>query len=119
MAIWFFTYGDDKFKNSKIRIKKEAEDSRFFDNIFVYGPQNVDKEFIEKTKPYILSEKGGGFWLWKVYFLKYLFSQMNDGDYCFYIDAGCTINSSGQKRFSEYLNLLDSLTHKSVDQLMK
>ena len=108
MAVWFFTYGDDNFKKTKIRIKKEAEESRFFDKIFVFGPEHLDKEFIEKTKPYILSARGGGFWLWKAYFLKHIFSQMNDGDYCFYMDAGCKINSSGQKRFFEYLEMLDS-----------
>ena len=108
MAVWFFTYGDDNFKNSKTRIKKEAEKSHFFDKIFVFGPEHLDKEFFETTKPYSLSAKGGGFWLWKVYFLKYLFSQMNDGDYCFYVDAGCTINPYGQKRFVDYLKMLDS-----------
>lgn len=119
MAVWFFTYGDDNFKDSKNRIKKEAEESHFFDKIFVFGPQHLDKEFIEKTKPYILSVKGGGFWLWQSYFLKHIFSQMNDGDYCFYVDAGCTINSSGKKRFFEYLKMLDSTETGCVAFCMK
>lgn len=108
MATWFFTYGNEKFKYSKARIKEEAESSGFFDHILVFGPEDLDKEFIQKTKPYISAARGGGYWLWKAFFLKQIFAQMNEGDYCFYIDAGCTVNSAGKKRFSAYLTMLDS-----------
>lgn len=32
---------------------------------------------------------------------------MNDGDYCIYVDAGCTVNPFGKERLDYYLSLLD------------
>ncbi len=106
--IYFFSYGDDKYKNSKIRIEQEAKNFGLFNYIGIYGPENIDTEFLEKTKPWIDMPRGRGYWLWKSCFLKKTFELMNDGDYCVYCDAGCTINPYGQNRFKEYLELIDN-----------
>lgn len=107
MAIYFFTYGDDKYTNSKIRIKEEAINFEMFDDIRIYGKEDLNFSFLIKTKPYIDSPKGGGYWLWKSFLLKKTFDMMSDDDYCVYVDAGCTINKFGKERFIEYLYLLD------------
>ena len=107
--IYFFTYGDEKFTNTKKRIEKEAIESKFFNDIKIYGRDDIALDFIDKTTPYINIK--GGFWLWKSLFLKQTFEKMKEGDYCIYADAGCTINPYGFDRFSEYLKMVDS--HKS------
>ena len=107
MAIYFFTYGDDKYNNSKIRIKEEAINFGMFDDIKIYGPEDVSTYFLTITKPYIDNQKGGGYWLWKSFFLKKTFDMMSDDDYCVYVDSGCMINELGKDRFKEYLNLLE------------
>lgn len=105
--IYFFSYGDDKYKNSKHRIRQEAINFGF-DRVDVYGREDISPEFIEKTQPYINMPRGGGYWLWKPYFLKKTFEMMKEGDYCVYADAGCTVNPNGKIRFNDYLKMIDS-----------
>jgi hypothetical protein len=103
--IYFFSYGDSKYVQSKQRIRQEAI-SMGFDEVSVYGPENLPKEFIEKTVPHLLQPRGAGYWLWKSHFLKSTFDRMNDGDYCIYADAGCHININGKQRLEEYLEMI-------------
>jgi hypothetical protein len=110
--IYFFSYGDDKYKNSKDRIRNEAQNF-IFDKVDIYGREDIPLEFIEKTKPYIDIPRGGGYWLWKPFFLKKTFEMMSDGDVCVYADAGCTINPHGKNRFEEYLSLIDKDENES------
>ncbi len=77
-----------------------------FDVATIYGRENLPEEFVKNTLPYINKERGGGYWLWKSYFLKETFDKMNFGDYCVYADAGCTINPNGKERFQHYKNLI-------------
>jgi hypothetical protein len=104
--ICFLTYGDDKYTNSKKRIYQEAINSNFFDHITIYSRNDISKEFIEKTSPYIHDPRGGGFWLYKSFLLKKTFDMMSEGDFCVYADAGCTINPYGLERFEYYQNLI-------------
>ena len=105
--VYFFSYGDDKYKNSKLRIEQEAKNLGIFGDIKIYGPENIDNNFIDKTKPWINIPRGGGLWLWKSFFLKQTFDKMVDGDYVVYMDAGCMVNPNGNQRFIEYLKMLN------------
>lgn len=105
--VYFFSYGDDKYKNSKIRIYQEAL-RMGFDDIKIYGPEDISVDFLEKTTPYISHPRGGGYWLWKAFFLKNTFDRIQDGDYVIYADAGCTINQFGKDRLQYYFDLMDS-----------
>jgi len=106
--IHFLTYGDNTFSNSKKRLKIEAENFGVFDTISIYNREDISMDFIEKTSPYINMDRGGGYWLWKCFFVKKTFDQINYGDYCVYIDAGCSINIRGKERFFEYLKMIDN-----------
>jgi hypothetical protein len=103
---YFISYGDDKYTNSKNRIKAEAINSGFFDVVNVYGRQDISEEFLQKTRPYIDMPRGGGYWLWKSFFLKKTLEEMSEGDYCVYVDAGCSVNPYGIDRFDFYKDLL-------------
>lgn len=105
--IHFFSYGDDNYRSSKYRIKQEAL-RMGFDFVDVYGPENLEKEFVQKTSPYIFHRRGAGYWLWKPYFLKKKMDLMNEGDYLIYADAGCHVNIYGKKRLDEYFEILDN-----------
>ena len=102
--IYFFTYGDEKFANTKKRIESEALNSGFFDEVKIYSREDLDKDFIERTKPYI--DIRGGFWMWKAFLMKKTIDRMQMDDICVYIDAGCTVNPNGKQRFLEYLDLI-------------
>lgn len=103
--IYFLSYGNDNYRNSKQRISQEAR-AMGFDSVEVFGPENLPKEFLEKTYPHILHPRGAGYWLWKSWLLKKTFEKMNDGDYCVYADAGCHVNIHGKKRMMEYFQMI-------------
>ena len=42
-----------------------------------------------------------------LYYKKKL-NEINDGDILIYLDAGCTINKKGKKRFDEYIEMLNN-----------
>lgn len=104
--LYFITYGDKRFRKSKKRLLAQAK--RFgFNNIKAFGFKDISKNFILKTKPYIEDIKGGGYWLWKPYFLYKTFNEMDDGDILLYLDAWCELNIKGEKRFFEYIDIMD------------
>jgi hypothetical protein len=53
--------------------------------------------------------RGHGLWAWKPFAVAASLSQIDEDDYLFYIDAGCTANRSRAaiSRFKEYLSHLD------------
>lgn len=104
---YFISYGNNNFSNAKERIKHQAEKSGFFDKVDVFSPEDLSKEFIEKTTPYINDHRGGGYWIWKIFFIKKYFDEMKENDILVYADAGCTINKKGEKRMNEYIEMLN------------
>ena len=104
--IHFITYGNDKFKAAKVRIRKEAERFGGFDTITVYGPEDLDADFKNRFANILSKKRGGGFWIWKPYFVNKRFQEIKDGEYLIYLDAGCTINMKGKDRFRQYISLL-------------
>ena len=105
--IHLITYGDEVFKNSKKRLFNEARRTGWFDTLTVYGPSNIDDRFKEKFKDILKNKKGGGFWIWKPYFIKKRLSEINENDILIYMDAGCSINPKGVERFKEYIDMLN------------
>lgn len=105
--VYFFTYGDNNYINSKNRIMNESKNMGF-DHINIYGPDNLSNEFIKKTYPHISNQRGGGYWLWKAFFLKKTFDIMKDNDFCIYADAGCHVNINGKQRLSEYFKIISN-----------
>lgn len=103
--IYFISYGNQNYKNSKNRIKQEAQNMGF-DSVRIYGPENLTEDFVRKTFPHISHPRGAGYWLWKAFFLKKTLDEMKDGDFCVYADAGCHVNTHGKKRLGEYLKML-------------
>lgn len=105
--VYFFSYGNSNYTNSKIRIAQEAKNMGF-DDVKVYGPENLPEDFVRKTFPHISQPRGAGFWIWKSLFLKQTFDRMKDNDICIYADAGCHLNVHGKKRLQEYFDMINS-----------
>jgi hypothetical protein len=103
---YFITYGDNKYKKSKKRLLMQAKEFGF-QNCFAYSPNDLSESFINATRPHILQERGGGYWIWKAFILYNVFAKMRDDEIVVYLDAGCEINFKGKPRFFEYLDLLD------------
>ena len=99
---YFITYGDDKYINSKNRIAQEAKNMNIYDNIIVFGPNDLPSELPDMTKKVLSLPRGGGFWIWKPIIIKHTLDKINEDDILVYADAGCYMNKYGTQRMNEY-----------------
>ena len=106
MKIHFITYGNDRFKKSKERIKKEAIEFGEFDSVEVFGPEDLDKDFQKEYADILSVQRGGGYWIWKPQIIKQKLDKMDKDDLLLYLDSGSTINPKGKKRFFEYIDII-------------
>jgi hypothetical protein len=92
----FFSYGSIRYRAALKRIVREANETGVFDEVIGFGPEDIDPEYRIDHADVLNGTRGGGFWLWKPYFLKRVFSQLDYGDVVMYADAGCEFISSPQ-----------------------
>ena len=106
--IHLISFGCDKYTKSKIRLYNEAKKTEWFKTITIYTPGDIDIEFKNKHKNIFKYPKGYGYWIWKNYFIKKKLNEIDDNDILLYIDSGCTINKDAEKRFFEYIELINN-----------
>jgi len=106
--IILFAFASLDLKKSIYRLKKQANESGYYDEIKILTPKDFDYETKIKVKSLIKKEKKRGYcyWFWKPFFLSQIMSKVNYGDIIHYIDIGCHINKNASNRFNEYLDLL-------------
>jgi len=114
-VVHFMSYGDENFAQSKARIAKEAAATKWFDTIKVYGPEDVEQYKESFSRVYELSEENktlgfgrpaGDYRIWKILLLRQRLSEISDGEFLVYADAGCTVHKGGEEKFKQYLQLL-------------
>jgi len=105
--IYFITYGNEKYENQKKRLGDAAKKSLWFDDVSVYGPNDLDETFTKENSELLKHATGGGYWIWKPYIIMKKLNEINDNDILIYIDAGCSLNVEGKKRFEEYIKIVE------------
>lgn len=105
--IHLITYANNRCSAGKARLLGEAHAVGWFDTITGYGPENLDSDFINRFHNILNVERGGGYWIWKPWIIKKHLDKINNGDILIYLDAGCSINPNGKKRFDEYIQMLN------------
>lgn len=106
--IYFLSYGNDRFKNSIVRIEKEAEQMNIFTKILCYKEEDLDSEFTDVHGEFVKNnQRGGGYWIWKPYLVKKTLQELNDNDILVYVDSGSVLNQSGLERLKEYFDIID------------
>jgi hypothetical protein len=114
--IYFITYGEGKRYDRVLkRITTEAKKSGFFSQIESFNSTNLTPEFKQKYKNVLCQKRGAGYWIWKVDIIKNKLNNMQKGEYLVYLDAGCTINKLGKKRFEEYIEILKKSKYGIID----
>jgi hypothetical protein len=98
--IYFCTFGNGRFSDSRYRLAEQVRSSGWFKDIFVYG----ETDLIEYDKT--LEGCGAGYWWWKPIIIQKTFEKMQDGDILLYLDAGCTFNPTYKDRFFQYIDYL-------------
>ena len=106
--IHLITYSDSKFNKGKYRLCDEATKSGWFDTVTPYGTDDLDDDFREQFKNILSQRRGAGYWIWKCHIIKKKLNEINDNDILIYLDAGCSINTKGKKRFFEYIDMLNN-----------
>lgn len=104
--IHLITYGNRLYEKAKIRLIREAVDFGLFKTITAYGPKSLDHDFVEEYRDILKNNKGGGYWIWKIQIIKQKLKEISDGEFLIYLDAGCSLNKHGIKRFQQYIQLL-------------
>ena len=100
-----FKYQAELNKKSAIEVGKVHEH-------YTFGPDDIDQEFKEKNKKILSKFRGGGYWLWKPYFILKTFKEkLREGDYIIYADAGVLYMNS------TYL-LIDFLKEQNAEMWM-
>ena len=99
--IIFFSFATRDLSISINRLKQEAINSKFYDQIKILSNNDIDakgKKILLKFK----NKRGYGYWFWKPYLILKIMKKMNAGDILHYADIGCHINSKAYKKFKEY-----------------
>lgn len=81
-------YANHKFKKEQKKNSLSGKKTGGFTKVVSYGPEDIDKSFYLKNKKILSEERGGGYWLWKPYFIQKQLRELNIGDYLFYCDSG-------------------------------
>ncbi|MDR2602636.1 MAG: hypothetical protein LBC53_09365 [Spirochaetaceae bacterium] len=94
-------FADKRLKLTLKRFEKQAKDSNFYDGIYLYSEDNLEKRFYKHFKDKF-KLRGFGYWAWKPQIILQTFEKINDGDILQYTDAGCHLTGNGMDRLREY-----------------
>lgn len=109
--IYLITFGNQKYYKSLERLKQQAININFFNDIYTFTDNDLrnDSNFWETHKHFIENNnRGYGYWLWKSYIIEKILNKINMNDIIIYMDAGCSINSNGINRLKEYINIVNN-----------
>jgi len=115
MKIHLISYGDAKYASQREFFRETAVASSFFDEITIFTPEDIEDRFAEKVNRVLFQPRGGGYWIWKPYFIKKTLENVKNGDILIYCDAGCMINGVGRTRFNQYLEMLANSETGTID----
>src|ERR1017187_1102121 len=83
----YINYADSRFKKQQRFALAAAKHLGRFDEIVGFTRSNIDDLFYSRYRHILEQKRGGGYWLWKPYFIQRTLSRLSDGDYLFYSDA--------------------------------
>lgn len=87
-GIVLINYSNNRYKNAQKINTKTAIDSGKFSKVISYSEEDIDECFFSSNKNILMQTKGGGFWLWKPYFIKKALEDLQDDEWLFYCDSG-------------------------------
>jgi hypothetical protein len=86
--IVLINYADRQFKYSQKLNAQSGLHVGKVDRVVSYGPRDIDRGFCQRNERILCQRRGGGYWLWKPYFIARTLNEMTEGDVLFYCDAG-------------------------------
>ena len=80
-------YADEKFRPWQ-QLQTATAYHFGADKVREYSPKDIPADFYEKNKFILDQPRGAGYWLWKPLIIKDALSNVDEGDYVFYVDSG-------------------------------
>ena len=103
------SFADSRMAGALKRLRRQAEQMRFFDEIETVTEKELGQDFREAHARYLRpGVRGYGYWIWKPYIILRALNELQDGDELYYVDAGCHFKPAGRKRLLEYADILES-----------
>lgn len=104
----FICYANEIYKKSQELLIENAKNTNWFDTITAYNTNLLTEDFKQKFNDILNLPRGGGYWIWKYNIIMQKFAEINDNDIIIYIDSGCRLNKRGEKRFFEYIEMINN-----------
>ena len=106
--IILLSFATNDLRISVNRLKKQAEESLYYDYIKIFNPNDFDNKLKVHIDHLLRNNKkrGYGYWYWKPYLIKQMMHKIDDNDIIHYMDIGCHIIKNKYDKFEEYLNFL-------------
>lgn len=92
--IHLVNYADEKFRSAQKFNTKTALDVGECDNVFECNPSLIEPRFATMHSEILNAQRGGGYWLWKPYFIRKHLNMIGDGDSLIYSDSGAYFKRS-------------------------
>lgn len=110
-------YADKNFVQEQLRLINHTNRSAQFDNIYIMDRRSLEATEFYKTHRYILDlERGGGYWLWKPYYILETLKALKDNDILLYMDSGDLFYGDIRKFLSDQLKDKDMLLMEGHDK---
>ena len=103
--VYLCSFADSRMPETLKRVGKQAKESGFFEQVFLYDEHFLSASFKEKFKDkLILGSRGYGYWVWKPYVILETLKKIPENSVLLYMGAGCHINPKGKEQFENFVN---------------
>ncbi len=93
-------YATNNFKEAQKFNSHTALKIGGFDEVFSFGPMDIDPIFYKKNQVILEQSRGAGYWLWKPYFILKTLELISDNDVMMYCDSGSHFIASAEPLFN-------------------
>jgi hypothetical protein len=81
-------YSNECYTSAQKTNRKTALNIGLVKKVISFSHKDIDEEFYLKNKEILEQKRGGGYWLWKPYFIKKALLELGENEILFYCDSG-------------------------------
>lgn len=108
----FLSFADSRMAGALKRIRQQAEEMDFFDDIRVLNESLLDEDFKNRWSDKLrLGSRGFGYWVWKPYLILTTLESLPEGSLLMYCDAGCHLLPRNRKKLISYFKEVEQDSH--------
>jgi hypothetical protein len=91
MKNYLINYATPSFFSSQL-LNAQSGLAAGFSSVLQWRKEDIDSEFSQEHFSILKQSRGGGYWLWKPYFILKTLEMIKDGDCIFYSDSGAVFS---------------------------